>query len=564
MADGRAGQHGNVPADVVVIGAGPAGVTVALELSRAGRRVLLVPGGGRREKPAARDLHRAESVEGPWGHEPLEENRRRALGGASALWGGRCVPLDPIDFEARDWVPASGWPISYQEYWSWAERACAILRIGRPQFRRQPATDLVLGTPLLSDEHDEVTQDSLERWSPPIRFARLLARDQDLLRHCEVLPDAQAVRLLLDGSGAVAAVQVRQGDRDLLLRAGNYVLAAGGLENPRLLLHSGIGDRLPAVGRYYMTHTVASVMSARMPHGLPESSGFVREDGIYCRHRWQLADSVQRSARVGNAVAFFAGASTTTPIAHHDPLSSGIAVAHLLRKAVQGGAHGVGPLLRDHRTDLRDHLKVLAAGDAAFWAYAARAAALRLGRHPLPMVLPHPAAHVGHVMFQAEHFPHRDSHVALGDTRDALGVRRLRVGIRLSDDDFATVLQLHRSMARHLSARGAVPLSTPEGVVEALRESWRGRLNSHAHHIGTTRMGVSITDSVVDSDCRVHGIPNLYVAGSSVFPTGGHANPTLSIVMLSARLGARLAGLPVPAWMPGERRQASWGSAGRS
>jgi choline dehydrogenase-like flavoprotein len=144
-------------------------------------------------------------------------------------------------------------------------------------------------------------------------------------------------------------------------------------------------------------------------------------------------------------------------------------------------------------------------------------------------------------MFQAEHLPHRHSRVSLGESRDALGMRRLRVAIHLSDEDFGTVLQLHRSMARYLAARDAVPLSSPEEVVGALREALPGRLNSHAHHLGTTRMGRSSADSVVDADCRVHEIPNLYVAGSSVFPTGGHANPTLSIVLLSARLGARLA-----------------------
>lgn len=534
----------DVSADAVVIGAGPAGVTVALELARAGQRVVLVPGGGRRETAADRDLHRADSVSGPWGHEPLEDNRRRAVGGASALWGGRCVPLDPIDFEARDWVPAGGWPLSYDDYWSWAQRACDILDIGRAEFDRPPAGDLLLGTPLRPD--DEISH-GVERWSAPFRFARLLARDPDLRERCEVLLDAHAMRLERAENGAISGVWVRQGDREFRLTARNYVLAAGGLENPRLLLHSGIGDSLPAVGRYYMTHIVGSVMSVLVPRRLPEHNGFVRQDGVFSRHRWRLDDAVQRSARVGNAVAFFAGASSSTPAAHRDPLSSGIAVARLVRSAVRKGPRAAAPDLRGRADEIREHLRVLSTGNPAFWAHAAHQAALRLSRHPAPMVLPHPAARIQHLMFQAEHLPHRDSRVTLGDSRDALGVPRLRVSVHLSDDDFATVLQLHRSMARHLLARGAVPLSSPEEVVDALREALRGRFNSHSHHLGTTRMGSSPADSVVDADCRVHGVPNLYVAGSSVFPTGGHANPTMSIVMLSARLGARLADLPAAA-----------------
>ncbi len=530
--------------DVVVVGAGPAGVTVALELARAGRQVVLLPGGGRRESAADRDLHRAESLEGPWGHEPLEENRRRGIGGASALWGGRCVPLDPIDFVVRDWVPDSGWPLTYDEYWSWAQRACDILDVGPAEFRRLPPTDLVTGEPLApaaGGRADEVGQDSLERWSAPFRFARLLRRDPHLRRRAQVLPDAHAVCLLRRGdAGSVDGVRVRQGAREIDLRARTVVLAAGGLENARLMLHSGFGATLPALGRYYMTHTVGSFMSVRMAQPLPRVNDLFREQGRYLRHRWRLEDAVQREARVGGAIAYFARAPRTAPAVHHDLVSSGVAVAKLAQDAVRSGPRGARALLDERGAELRGHARTIAAGDAASWGRAARLAAARVVRS-LPTVLPHPATPVQHLTFQAEHLPHRDSAVTLGTTTDAHGVPRLKVRVELTDGDFDTVLQLHRSMEAHLHPRGGTPLTTPEEAVAAMREDARGGFNSHAHHLGTTRMGTSPTHSVVDADSRVHGVANLYVAGSSIFPTGGHANPTLSIVMLAARLGHHLA-----------------------
>jgi choline dehydrogenase-like flavoprotein len=530
-------------ADVLVIGAGPAGVTVALELARAGRSVLLLPGGGRRESEAARDLHRAEGVDGHWGHEPLEATRRRAIGGASALWGGRCVPLEPIDFQAREWIPGSGWPIDYEDYWSWAQRACDILDVGPAEFRRTPDLDLLTGAPPAALPGDEVTQDSLERWSAKFRFARVLRRDPHLRQRCEVLVDASAVGLVVE-DGEVTAVRARQGDRHLTVRARTVVLATGGLENARLLLHSDLARGLPALGRYYMTHTVGTFLSVRMPERGSHAGDLFREDGVYLRHRWRLGDDVQRSARVGNAIAYFARAPLVDASVNEDPLTSGVAMAKIVRDAARRGPVGAASLVRERGVELRQHARVLRSTDGAFWRRTTRQAAQRMARRSLPTLLPHPDQPVQHLSFQGEHLPHADSRVSLGSTRDALGIPRLRVHVALSDGDFDTVLQLHRSMERYLLPRGAVPLASPEQVVETMRARTAGAFDSHAHHLGTTRMGTSTRDSVVDADGRVHGVGNLYVAGSSTFPTGGHANPTLSIVMLGARLAHHLARLP--------------------
>ena len=530
-------------ADVLVIGAGPAGVTVALELARAGRSVLVLPGGGRREDEAARDLHRAESVDGPWGHEPLELNRRRAIGGASALWGGRCVPLEPIDFQAREWVPGSGWPISYEDYWAWAQRACDILGVGPAEFLRPPGLDLLTGTPPVDLPGDEVTQDSLERWSAKFRFARLLRRDPHLRERCEVLTGASAVGLVVEDD-EVTGVRARQGDRDLLVRARTVVLATGGLENARLLLHSDLARGLPALGRYYMTHTVGTFLSVRVPERGSHAGDLFREDGVYLRHRWRLADDVQRRARVGSAIAYFARAPLVDASVNEDPLTSGVAMAKIVQDAARRGPVGAAALVRERGVELRQHARVLRSTDGAFWRRTARLASQRMARRSLPTMLPHPDEPVQHLSFQGEHLPNPDSRVTLGASTDALGVPRLRVRVALSDGDFATVLQLHRSMERYLVPRGAVPLASPEQVVETMRARTAGAFESHAHHLGTTRMGTSTSDSVVDGDGRVPGVSNLYVAGSSTFPTGGHANPTLSIVMLGARLAHHLAALP--------------------
>jgi choline dehydrogenase-like flavoprotein len=531
----------SLTADLAVVGSGPTGIAVALEACRAGLSTLLVTGGRRREDAAARDLHVGEASSGPWPHESLEVNRRRAVGGSATAWAGRVVPLDPIDFEQREWIAHSGWPITYEDYAAWGERGCELLGVGRNRWSFD-------GGPLLtggagddghrSDDPGAVDEDSVERWAPRDRMIWLLDRDPHLRRCCTVLHDTHVTRMDLEGS-RVVGLQARDGPAGdpVEIRASRYVLAAGGLENARLLLHTQVHRDLPSVGRFYMSHLLGARQPVRTPSGLPVSTAFFRDEHIYCRRRFRLTPAAQEAARVGSAVAYFGRPGEDDLGMYGDPVTSAAALARAARAARRLGGPGIR-MLSDRRQELLGHAKVVAGAGAGLGGVLGQG--LRRASRQQPMLLPDRARLVHHLEFQTEHLPSPRSAVVLGESLDAHGVRRLQPRISISDQDFATVNELHRQVGHLLERRGAVLLRSAEEVTEQYRASLTLSFNSHSHHIGTTRMGVSRTDSVVDRDCRVHTLDNVYVAGSSVFPTGGHANPTLSLVMLAARLGAHL------------------------
>ena len=188
--------------DVCVLGAGPAGITIGHELVGTSRSVILLAGGGTRETEEWRALNRGFSWP-PGSHEPLERNRRRQFGGASAVWGGRCVPLDPIDFEERSWVPFSGWPLTSADLASYIIRATKLCEAGEAIYN---ASSLFLDRQseiIAGFDGPDVFSWPLERWGPPTHFAK---------RYGPALRKALNVRVLLNASGVHLQLEIRQQD----------------------------------------------------------------------------------------------------------------------------------------------------------------------------------------------------------------------------------------------------------------------------------------------------------------------------------------------------------------
>jgi choline dehydrogenase-like flavoprotein len=138
-----------------------------------------------------------------------------------------------------------------------------------------------------------------------------------------------------------------------------------------------------------------------------------------------------------------------------------------------------------------------------------------------------------------EQAPNRESRVMLGEERDRLGCARVALCWSLTSLDRRTFDRGHEILHEELRRANVGSLETAFGPAD---DAWPPGLRGARHHMGTTRMHVDPRRGVVDPQCRVHGISNLYVAGSSVFPTGGAANPTLTIVALALRLAEHVDG----------------------
>ncbi|MEJ1158837.1 FAD-dependent oxidoreductase [Prosthecomicrobium sp. N25] len=535
-------------ADVCIVGGGAAGIALALRLEGRGLDVVLLEAGGRRRSSAAQGLYAGE-VAAPALHSPTDHYRHRVLGGSTATWGGRCVPLDPIDFEARDWIPYSGWPIRYETVAAYYPDALALAEAGDCDYRPETAVDGGM-SPMIEGYRSEVfDQGNLERFSCPTDFGRRWAGRLAENPRLKVLLDANVTEIVTSPDGTrVDHLEIRTlAGKAFTLAAARVVLATGGLEVPRLLLASrrydprGIGNARDWVGRTYMCHIAGSTADVRFkPRGAGIDNGYARTwDGVYVRRRLHLAPEAQRRLRVGNIVLRLHHPRLPDP-AHGRGILSLIYLARpFIGYEYAKRLHGGTPLTA--RLAVRHALNVLGEGVEVgrFLAGWARRRTFAARKFPSLVVQPQNGAYT--IDVHSEQAPNRDSRVTLSTRTDPFGMPRVRVDWRYLPVDIATVRTAIGALGEDLAARGLADLTFDPEAVEAdmLRDGAFG-----GHHIGTARMADTPERGVVDADCRVFGLANLYVASSAVFPTSGQANPTLTIVALALRLADHLAGLP--------------------
>jgi choline dehydrogenase-like flavoprotein len=547
ILDGRKIEPGELlQADICVIGSGAAGITAALELARRGVQVLLLEAGGPRADDDSQDPARGELEPGT-DHGPLELVRQRRLGGTTTQWGGRCAPLQPIDFEQRDWLAGSGWPIDYDAVRPYYLRAQEYCDLGAFEYGERDA--LPGAAPFLPARDDaRLEDDRLWRWSPPVNFWRRYRRRLEASHGLRVVHHANVLRLDRDTvGGAVERAEVAGSPgRTFEVVARCFVLAAGGLESARLLLASnrqtpaGIGNEQDLVGRFYMTHPVAEVGRIELadPAAAAVAGGFLfTHDSVYCRRMMRLSDDAQREHRLLNLALALWYPEPGDPT-HSDALLSTFALvrAGMARWRVDWKSTGVHSRYQEIQ-DVRGHLANVARGLPAVGSYGAGWARRRwMAKRTLPSFMTSPAAGVMRLRFDAEQSPEAGNRVMLTRERDAYGVPRLSLAYRVSASD-------RESIARSLALAGAelerlgtarVELPPEEGLADV-------KLGDGTHQLGLTRMSDNPRRGVVDARCRVHGAPNLAVASSSVFPTAGAVGPTLTIVALAVRAAEDLA-----------------------
>lgn len=533
--------------DICIIGAGPAGLVIASMFAGSRFSVCVLESGGQDSERDIQALNEGDSV-GPVAFDPAL-CRLRALGGSSRLWGGGCVPLARMDMAARDWVPCSGWPIDFDELATWWTGARELLGIDA----RHGIGDGSFGNAHFDHAlplRDDLTADRVCFISPVMfqsQYRKLLEKSANitLLFHATATELAAA-----PGAGHVQAATIRNLDgRRGSVRARHYVLATGGIENARLLLASdsvapqGLGNRHDQVGRHFMDHPrclAGQVVDGDLWTLLRPYNSDDQRRRLPLYRELSLSERVQRERRLLNARARpypVAGAVPTGLQALRElratfrpsPAGPGtsIDVEYKVQRALAVGLPEPSPpVLASGRRRARLMLSVgMNAG------HVAGALARRLRRRPL-----HGCQRVD-LMTYFEQSPNRDSRITLSDSRDALGMRKVRVDWRLTDLDYAS----YRTSASLLGEETARCCGGRFEPAPWVRDPMvQPDVVGTAHHIGTTRMSLRPEDGVVDPDCRVHGIDNLHVAGSSVFPTGGWAFPTFTIVALAMRLADRL------------------------
>lgn len=491
--------------DACVIGTGPAGITLARRLAAQGLSVALMEGGGLEQTDESQDLYKGEIA--GLDYFPLDEARLRYLGGSSNHWGGRCRALDPVNFLPMAPNPLSGWPITKATLDPYAAEADDIL-------------DLVSAaeTPDLPFEQKSPRFHRIQyRYSAPTRFGEKyhdeLAGSSQIV--CAV--NANLVDMSLDDAlGTVTGATFRSfadNDPGFDIHARVFVLALGGLENPRAMLNftrqkpNGIGNDADMVGRFFCEHPHFRLGQVYYAKPIPEAQILADPEEAYAPTDAFLAEH--------GTLTF---SLLVTPMIE-DPLKLSTEFLRTAGCVTSFSEEVMEKVLGKHLDCDRGGLRMYLAQDGQ--------------RHAVQ----------GAIAIHAEQGLHRDSRVSLNDETDRFGLRRIRFDWQLTELDFHTMETAIAELGAHYAEQdgGRVQIFdwlTADPVdVPGLGEG--SRVGGH-HHMCATRMSTDPRDGVVDADCKVHGVSNLYIGGSSAFATPGYANPTYTIVQLALRLGDHL------------------------
>ena len=531
-----------IQADVCIVGGGPAGITIARELANTSLDVCLLESGGPEEDADVQALARGESTGRPY--YPLDETRFRVFGGSSGRWAGWSRPIDPIDLETRDWVPHSGWPITWEEFEPYLREAADLCQLDHQDFDPAHWTENI---PELYGPHfvGDGIEPTVWQGSPPTKFGVAYREELKRARNVAIYLYANAVELETDEHGQqVTGVRVAclDGPR-FQVRAKAYVLAAGAMETARLLLASnsvqreGLGNDRDLVGRFFMEHP--HVVTGHLRITPQEASGRVRITavdealrGAYARVALQrpsgnikvayaLEPEVQRREGLLNFSAHL-----TTGDYHRREESD----AYRSLKLIVGNLRSPRRLAEQirHRTlpaGLGTHVRTLITNlDEVVGTIADEVV-----RRPKHL----------EIFAQTEQSPNPDSRVMLSEERDPLGMPRVRLEWQLAQLDKWSIRRAQELLGQRLETAGLGKLE-PEEWVLSDDDRWGATMHGGHHHLGTARMSEDPSQGVVDAAGKIHGVHNLYVADSAVFPTGGYANPLLTIVALAVRSARHL------------------------
>jgi choline dehydrogenase-like flavoprotein len=507
-------------ANICVIGSGAAGLAIATELAGGPQSVIVLESGGLTIEPATQGLYRSETA--GLAHGGIHELRFRVFGGTTTRWAGQALPLLDIDFTHRSWIPYSGWPLRRSEFDPYYERACRMLKI--PPFPStgsngkdspisyDPAFDRRLLVPIVS------------RFSRRPNLATSHGRHLASCSNVRVVLHANVTELVSDPAGStIDAARARAlSGKTITVEAESFVVCAGGIETPRLLLVSdryadgGLGNSHDLVGRFFQDHpavVVGPIQGGDRPH-TRETFRPRRVRGIRYQPLFRASDQLQRKdalTNVGGAVEYAQGQAVQS--------------AKTIFRSAQERHLGA-----EARAALRDVVQQPVPAISAAWRYF-------LLRQPALDTAGLPVLAVG-----GEQIPNPESRVYLSPERDVLGMPRLVLQWRLTDQEVRTWRRFAEVAADGLEKRGFGRVALEEFRLPDDPDDLSGIVIDAGHHIGTTRMAQNPKHGVVDRDCRVFGLSNLYIASSAVFPTGGFSNPTLTIVALAIRLADRLRG----------------------
>lgn len=501
-------------ASYCVIGSGPAGGVVAVDLAKQGQDVIVIEAGGEKEASSFDTV----DVKNIVGEVDVGPGRAFQLGGSSNLWAGRVAPLDPIDLEYRNWVDNITWPLSHESLDTYYRRALELLGLSNKAFEDNYYSVYNKKFKRFFDGNQASLKPFI--WSkPPFRIADYISDHvSSEMRGLRILTDATVSELESDPAGKIkTALVICKNGKHIRVKARYFILAAGGLEVPRIMLNSnrvfknGIGNKNDLVGRFLSTHPKADLAVLKLNRPIFTNNALF-SDQSFKDSSVRLGISLSKDVQIADRL-----------LNHYVQLSSfseiqASKIFELIKKKVF-----TSKIIK------REQINGRFFRNLGLWVFN------RIGR----VAKVQPLAWSLVVRGFLDQYPNPDNYVKLSRELDDRGLRKIEVSWRYSDLDKKSVIDFLKKLAHEFSRHGIGELDY--SGLESLKE-WP--LNAmHSHYLGTSRMSSDPNLGVVDENCKVYGCENLFIAGPSIFTTYGNANPFLTICAFSLRLADHLANI---------------------
>lgn len=494
-------NNSTIQGDVCIVGAGAAGVSMALDWIGKSHKVILLEGGGFEYEEQVQDLYHGETTGQKY--YPLKSSRLHYFGGTTGHWGGMCAPYDEIDFQKRDWVPHSGWPISKKDLDPYYARANKKLQLGPYEYGVKYWQEQMANMkPFPFD--DNIFRSKMWQFSDA-RYNTLYRDEITEADNIELYTYANVVELTPNENVSTVkeAIVKNHAGRTHTVMADHFILACGAIQNARLLLASnsqapnGLGNDHDLVGRYFMEHIEIYPSELWMFEAF-DSALYDQYKDIFANPAAELGftDEIQQKEAILN------GTFALVPLSFgqyekpamllwedEDPREASKNFFGSLREAFKKGQQVEGVVARSYELKTR-----------------------------------------------LEQSPNPNSRVTIGTEKDTLGVPRANLHWELNELDWRSICKMHEMIALEAGRTGIGRVRYREFIRDPSKINWPEGTSGGWHHMGTTRMHEDPQSGVVDANCQVQGINNLYVAGSACYPTAGAANPTLTLIALSLRL----------------------------
>jgi len=498
----------SIHGDICIIGAGAAGISMALDWDNTKYKVILLEGGGFEYDAKLQELYKGNIIGQKY--LPLNAIRSHQFGGTTNLWGGLCSPYDEIDFVKREWVEHSGWPISLNDLYPYYKKTKDILDLHSDEYSLNFWQKINTNFINLKLDND-VVHEKIWQFSPPTRFGSKYKDKIINSNNINLYTYANVTDIITESNNTnIKEVIVNNhAKKKHKVIAKYYILACGAIQNARLLLNSnkqvakGLGNEYDLVGRYFMEHIEVKSSELWLDKKYPMDLYLLEPGKTKARAELAISSEIQEKYKILNGTASLR------------PLSL---ARHSLTINERWGKGN--PNLNKKKISFRERLKN------------------KLTRINEEFVENIDQAYLLHT--RIEQAPNPNSRIYLDKEKDALGMHRANLDWELKTIDKRSIRKMYEIMGKQFGISDIGRIKLLNFLTDDNEKTWPDFMSGGFHHMGTTRMSDDAQKGVVDKNCKLHNINNLYVAGSSCFTTGGAANPTFTLIALSLRLSDHL------------------------